>query len=400
MPTPAVRSTVLACLYFAGFGCLIPFLPLWLEKVHGFTGAQIGLVLAIGGFSRVVAGPLTAAWADGQRDRRAPLFLFTGLLTAGFLTLRFLDGFGAVFALILLLDIAFWGLLPVVEIALLRLTRSGRPSYGLARGLASAAFVVGTTIVGILNDSLHSYWPIWGFLLTISASMIAASLWMPREPVTGAAETAPFAARLAAGIGMLRNPAFTLFIFSAGLIQASAAFLYTSGSLVWANVQHLSSSTIAVLWDIGVAAEVGFLILLAGWSARFRPETLIVAGGIGAVVRWTALAMLPPLWILIPLQLLHALSFAATFLGGMRFIQTIHGDDRAPTAQMIYMALANAPTYAAATLISGPLYDRVGAQGYYAMTAVAGIGLALAVALWLRRAVVAHDVPQADAVTG
>ena len=145
--TPAVRSTVLACLYFAGFGCLIPFLPLWLEKVHGFTGAEIGVVLAIAGFSRALAGPLTAAWADGRSDRRAPLFLFTGVLTAGFLILRFLSGFVAVFALILILDIAFWGLLPVVETTLLRLTRSGRPSYGLGRGLASAAFVGGTTLL-------------------------------------------------------------------------------------------------------------------------------------------------------------------------------------------------------------------------------------------------------------
>ena len=384
--TPAIRSTVLACLYFAGFGCLIPFLPLWLEKVHGFTGAEIGLVLAIAAFSRVVAGPLTAAWADGRRDRRAPLFLFTGVLTAGFLILRFLTGNAAVFAMILVLDIAFWGLLPVVEIALLRLTRSGRPSYGLGRGLASAAFVAGTTTVGFLNDREHSYWPIWGFLLGISAVMIAASVWMPREAVTGVAPQAPFRERLIAGIGMVRDPAFALFIFAAGLIQASAAFLYTSGSLVWANEQHLSSSTIALLWDIGVAAEVGFLIFLAGWTRRFRPETLIVAGGAGAMVRWTALALMPPLWLLIPLQLLHALSFAATFLGGMRFIQTIHGDDRAPTAQMIYMALANAPTYALATLMSGPLYDSVGATGYFTMTAVAGIGLMLAVALWLRTA--------------
>jgi len=391
--TPAVRSTVLACLYFAGFGVLIPFLPLWLEKVHGFTGAEIGIVLSIAAFSRVVAGPLTAAWADGRRDRRAPLFLFTGVLTAGFLTLRFLSAHAAVFGMILVLDIAFWGLLPVVEIALLRLTRSGKPSYGLGRGLASAAFVAGTTVVGFLNDAMHSYWPIWGFLLGISAVMIAASAWMPREAVTGVAPQAPFAERLIAGIGMLRNPAFTLFIFAAGLIQASAAFLYTAGSLVWANAQHLSSSTISLLWDIGVAAEVGFLILLAGWTRRFRPETLIVAGGVGAVARWSALALLPPLWVLVPLQLLHALSFAATFLGGMRFIQTIHGDDRAPTAQMIYMALANAPTYALATLVSGPLYDAVGATGYFAMTAVAGVGLVLAVMLRARAAATPAGLP-------
>ena len=383
--TPATRSTVLACLYFAGFGCLIPFLPLWLEKVHGFTGAEIGVVLAIAAFSRAVAGPLTAAWADGRSDRRAPLFLFTVVLTAGFAVLRFLGGFVAVFALILLLDIAFWGLLPVVETTLLRLTRTGRPSYGLARGLASAAFVAGTTVVGVMDDASGSYWPIWGFLLAISAAMIAASAWMPREPRTAAAERAePFGERLAAGLGMLRDPAFTLFIFAAGLIQASTAFLYTAGSLVWTNRQHFSGNTVAWLWNIGTGAEVGFLIFLARWSAKFRPESLIVAGGIGAVVRWSALGCLPPLWLLIPLQLLHALSFAATFLGGMRFIQAMFGDDRTPTAQMIYMGLANAPTYAAAVLISGPLYDRIGVGGYFAMTGVAAAGLGLAIMLRAR----------------
>ncbi len=383
--TPAVRSTVLACLYFAGFGCLIPFLPLWLEKVHGFSGAEIGVVLAIAGFSRALAGPLTAAWADGRSDRRAPLFLFTIVLTVGFAILKFLDGFVAVFALILVLDIAFWGLLPVVETTLLRLTRTGVPPYGVARGLASAAFVAGTTTVGFLIDRTGAFWPIWAFLLAVSGVMIAASAWMPREPNLARVESGePFGERLSHGLGMLRNPAFTLFIFAAGLIQASAAFLYTAGSLIWSNTQHFSGGTIAMLWNIGTLAEVGFLIFLGGWSSRFRPETLIVAGGIAAVIRWTAFAALPPLWVLIPLQLLHALSFAATFLGGMRFIQAMYGDDRTPTAQMIYMGIANAPTYAAAVLVSGPLYDRIGAPGYLAMTGVAGLGLVLAIMLRAR----------------
>ena len=391
--SPAVRSTLLACLYFAGFGCLIPFLPLWLSEVHGFSGAEIGVVLAIAGFSRALAGPLTAAWADGRSDRRAPLFMFTILLTVGFAVLYFLESFVAVFAVILVLDIAYWGLLPVVETALLRLTRTGKPSYGVARGLASAAFVIGTTVVGVLNDWTGNFWPIWGFMLIISAAMIGGSAWMPKEPVLARAEIAqPFGERLSSGLGMLRNPSFTLFIFAAGLIQASAGFLYTSGSLVWSKQQGMSSSEISMLWNVGTLAEVGFLIFLGNWSARFRPETLIVIGGIGAVIRWTALAALPPFAVLIPLQLLHSLSFATTFLGGMRFIQTIHGDDRAPTAQMIYMGLANAPTYAAAVLISGPLYDRLGAPGYLAMTGVAGIGLALAIMLWLRRTPAADDM--------
>ena len=392
---PGVRATWLACLFFAGFGCLIPFLPVWLEKAHGFSGSQIGLVLAIGGFSRIIAGPLTAAWADGRRDRRAPMFLFAGIMTVGFRALSFVDRFTAVFIIVLLMDVAFWGFVPVVESALLRLTKYGWPRYGLARGLASAAFVVGSSAVGMLIDSFGP-WAIWGWLFGISAALIAASAWMKAEPVAGDRE-APFSDRFKSGIGMLKDRKFALMIFSAGLIQATHSYFYVAGTLIWNNDQQLSSTLAGNLWSVGVIAEVGFLIFLARWTERFAPETLILVGGLSAIVRWTALSMLPPVWALFPLQLLHAGTFACTFLGGVRMTQALHGDERTATAQMIYMALASAPAQAITTLISGELYEYLnvtgrGALGYLSMTAVAFVGTGLAWLLWMRRDAVA--VPQ------
>ncbi len=385
---PGVRATWLACLFFAGFGALIPFLPVWLEKTHGFSGSEIGLVLAIGGFSRIIAGPLTAAWADGRSDRRAPMFLFSALLTAGFAALWFVKSFALVFAVILLMDVAFWGLVPVIEAALLRLTKYGWPRYGLARGLASAAFVVGSSVVGSLIDG-YGPWAIWAWLFGISAALIAASAWMQPEPVGGSREL-PFADRFKAGVGMLQDRKFALMIFAAGLIQATHSYFYVAGTLIWNNDQHLSATLAGNLWSMGVVAEVGFLIFLARWTERFAPETLILIGGISAIVRWTALSMLPPVWALFPLQLLHAGTFAATFLGAVRMTMALHGDERTPTAQMIYMALASAPAQAATTLLSGELYEYLnatgrGALGYLSMTVVAIVGTGLATFLWLRR---------------
>jgi PPP family 3-phenylpropionic acid transporter len=87
---------------------------------------------------------------------------------------------------------------------------------------------------------------------------------------------------------------------------------------------------------------------------------------------------------------MHAGTFAATFLGGMRLIQALHGDGRTPTAQMIYMALASAPAQAATTLLSGALYEHLApggeaALGYLAMTLVSVMGLVLALRLWQQR---------------
>ncbi len=387
---PGVRATWLACLFFSGFGCLVPFLPLWLEKAQGFSGSQIGLVLAIGGFSRIIAGPLTAAWADGRADRRAPLFLFAAILSTGFGALWFVQGFTAIFVIILLMDVAFWGLLPVVEAALLRLTQYGWPRYGLARGLASAAFVVGSSAVGALITGFGP-WAVWAWLLGVSLMLIIAAAAMPNEPVAGARE-APFKARLAAGIGMLKDRRFALLVFSAGLIQATHSYFYVAGTLIWTNDQQISSALAGNLWSVGVIAEVGFLVFLAGWTEKFAPETLILVGALASVVRWSALATLPPVWLLYPLQLLHAGTFAATFLGAMRMIQGMHGDERTPTAQMIYMALASAPAQALATLLSGELYEALApsgraALGYWSMTALSFGGLLLAALLWGQRRV-------------
>lgn len=383
-----VRATLVACLFFAGFGCLIPFLPVWLEQAHGFTGAEIGLVLAIGGFSRVIAGPLTAAWSDGRGDRRAPLLLFAVLMAAGFAALALVQGFGLVFALVLAMDVAAWGFVAPLEAALLRLTRTGLPSFGVARGLGSAAFVLGSTAVGWLVER-QGAGAILGWMVGISVLLVGSVALLRPEPSHGHPD-APFGARLAGGLALLKDRRFVLLIAALGLVQATHSYFYVAGTLIWINTQGLSPTVAGMLWSTGVIAEVAFLMLFAGWSEKFPPEALIVAGGVAALVRWTAMAALPPLWLLWPLQILHAGTFALTFLGGIRLISRMFGDDGTPQAQMIYMGVASAPAQALLTLASGPLYDALLARGtpalgYLAMSAVAAVGLGLALALWRGR---------------
>mgnify|MGYP006168469873 CR=1 FL=1 len=52
------------------------------------------------------------------------------------------------------------------------------------------------------------------------------------------------------------------------------------------------------------------------------------------------------------LQVLHAGTFAAVFLGAMRLVNQMMGDEQTATAQMIYMALASAPAQAFTTFVA------------------------------------------------
>ena len=83
----ARHITLVACLFYAAFGAFLQWFPVWLIDARGFTGGQLGLAIAWAGIGRIFVGPLTSAWAEGRRDRRAPLLLLAGLTLAGLLAL-------------------------------------------------------------------------------------------------------------------------------------------------------------------------------------------------------------------------------------------------------------------------------------------------------------------------
>ena len=83
------------------------------------------------------------------------------------------------------------------------------------------------------------------------------------------------------------------------------------------------------------------------------------------------MALAPPLWLLWPLQALHALTFAATFLAGVQIVERLAPRDSQTAAQTLSSVLSAGVLIGLATAASGPLYDRFGAGGYWAMAAMA-----------------------------
>lgn len=379
--TPPVRMTIFNALYFAGLSGALLFLPVWLEKARGLDGAHIGMILAVAGFGRMFAGPVIAGWADGQRDRHAAVKMLTLAALAAFGLLGIAPGFWLIMAACFVGITAYWMIVGYVEAGLMRLCK-GALTYPVARGLGSAAFVVGSLSIGRGIDVFGAQSALW-FVIALCAALAVWAWVLTPEVDEHAAPDVPLRERLRDGLALVRQPAFFLLIIGAGFVQASHAFYNAFGGLVWLN-QGITGSWVGVLYSIGVGVEVVFLVALGGWSERFHPTGLLLAGAVGATLRWALLATQPDLLWLVPLQALHGLSFAATYLGTMRLIQSWYGVERTPTAQMMYQSFAAAPEAALATLMAGPLYDRFGSGGYWGMTLLAAIGILL---VWRLRGV-------------
>ena len=373
-------------LYYAavliGSGASLPFMPVWF-RAQGLSGAQMTIIFALPMFARTVAGPGLAIWADSFRLRRTPMIWLAAGAAVSYASLSLLHGFWWWLVAWFLGSTMLGVLSPLTDVIALRRARQDGFAYSVPRGVGSAAYICGNVAMGVI---LLRAPPVAVLVWAVSAAALAAIgawLWLPADPVhdgTAALERRDLIRGLG---GLFRQPVFLLAIASVGLIQASHGFYYSFSTLVWRR-QGVPEGWIGLLWGFGVGAEVLFLWLLEPWRRRVPPERLLVIGGLGAMVRWTAFAFQPGLVLLFPLQALHALSFTATFLASLRLVERLSPPESASAAQTLNSSISGGLLTGLATIASGPLFDAWGAKGYLAMTLLAGMGVAGGVRLAMR----------------
>ena len=369
----APRMALQYVLLFAASGVTLPFAGLWFRE-QGLSGAEIGALLAIPMLGRVVTGPLLAVWADGFRYRRTPIALLGLAMALGYGGARLVQGFAAWAVCWFVGATAAAALIPLSDVLTLRVARREGFNFSLPRGCGSAAFVVANVVMGaLLTRASPDAVIVW---IGTAALLIVVTAWrvLPAELVTDGPRV-PGLERFK-GLGRLVvDPVFMTAIFAVGAVQAAHAFYYGFSAIAW-KAQGIPESMTGLLWAFSVVVEIGFMWVVEPWRRRvgIGPWLMLSIGAGAAVVRWTLMAFSPPLWALWPLQTLHALSFAATYLAGVQIVERLSPSDSHTAAQTLSSVVSAGVLIGLATAASGPLYDAVGLKGYLAMAALAMIG--------------------------
>jgi len=377
---PGSRFAVYYAAFYAVLGAYLPYMPVWFET-RGLSPEWIGAAAAAGMAGRVIAAPLGALWSDRAASRRRPILVFSGLAALIFLAHAPARDPLLILILAALAGAAFTGAIPLADAFAAREARHGRFAFGPARATGSAAFIVGNLGAGALISSLGGEAALGWMLLFAGLAVLAAARLPdgPRDPPSelGAAGQTRFGPLLRAGLPL----AFA----ASALIQGAHAFYYGFSAVAWTG-QGIAAGWVGALWSTGVAAEIVLFAVSARAFRDWSPAALMVLGGVGAVTRWLLLSLGPPLALLFPLQALHALSFAAAYLGFLRYATDNTPEHLTATAQAINSALSGGLVLAAGTLASGWAYARLGVGGFAIMSIPAGLGLACA-ALLQRRSV-------------
>ena len=372
----STASALIYGLIFAATGVSLPFAGLWFES-RGLTGSEIAVILAAPMLARAVTGPMVAVWADGFQLRRTALAWLALVAAIAYGACMVVEGFGLWLTLWFVASTAAASLIPLSDALTLKLARKDGFAFSIPRGVGSVTFIIANVAMGLLlRSGEQDVILLW--VVGVSLLLVMAALLAPREPVHEAVTQAR-PARLA-GLGQLiSDRPFMTAVTAVSLIQASHAFYYGFSAIAWRE-QGVATRDVGLLWGFSVAVEVGLMWGLEPWRRRrgIGPMPMLILGGGAAIVRWTALAMGPPLALLWPLQALHALSFAAVFLAAMQLVERLAPASQATAAQMVYSSLSAGILIGLATVVSGPLYDDYGVGGYLAMSVLAALGLGLA----------------------
>lgn len=375
---------------FGTTSVILVFMPNWLELERQLTGVQIGAIISLAQFARVVTGPLIAYHTDRANDRALPLKLITLAAVfayAGFFLLA--QGFWQLLIFGFVALSLTQSLTPLIEAAILRASMQGRISYGIGRGIGSIAFIAANILGGVVMTRFGIGAVVVWVLCGLSVTAITAWLGLRRDPPPPRTHIS----RSGGASALLRNRRFLILIVACGLIQAGHGFYYSFSTNVWRG-QGITPEMAGVLWAFGVACEVAFLWSLPFIERRTTPEGLILMGAGAGVARWFAMGFAPLGLALWPLQAMHALTFAAAHVGAMRLLHRDAPEHSAAMAQTLYAVMSGGLMMGASTLLSGRLYDLGGAIGYWAMAAMAAAGGLLALRLIPRKPRVPPATPQ------
>jgi MFS transporter, PPP family, 3-phenylpropionic acid transporter len=326
-----IAYIVLYVALYAAFGVASPFWPKFFET-RALNAQQIGLILGAAMLVRLAAGPLVGMLADLLGSLRLLLATCVALAAGTAAAFLLANTFWLLFLIALVQAAA---LAPTTSIADALSVNAAKPEiagkpfeYGWIRGSGSAAFVLGTLIIGqlISRDDLT---PIIWMNVALLAAAAGATALLPRVTIRSEPHDrgSPVLANLH---GLLKISRFQTLILVSALVYGSHA-MHDAFAVIWWSAAGIDTSVISVLWSEAVAAEVVvFFVIGPSLLDRFGARAAAALAAAAGIIRWSVEGVSTSVLVLSILQPLHGLTFALLHLACMRMMATLVPDGPSP----------------------------------------------------------------------
>jgi PPP family 3-phenylpropionic acid transporter len=346
-------SVWMRCAYFfqyAGIGAYSPYLTLHYRNL-GLSGADIGILAAIQPLATAMLAPLWGLAADRWGVHRA--LLRTGLVGA------------AAAALLLLGASTFWQFLPLIAMLAFFVSPSAPllDSYGVTiserRGIAfgsiriwgSLGYIASTWSGGWLMGGSVSRWFLAAYAVTLLV-VCGSTFGLPTLKLRSSARVWQGAATV------VRQPAMIVLLLTFFLISCGTSPSYAFFGIYLTQLGG-GTGLIGTASALSAVSELPIMVL-GGWLlSRWGARRMLALALMVYTIRFALYSMIPlPYWVL-PVQLLHGLTFGLYLMSSVTLMHEMLGKQYAATAQGLLSS-----TYAfgqiTGSLAGGVLLDRYG----------------------------------------
>ncbi|MFP4484880.1 MAG: MFS transporter [Spirochaetaceae bacterium] len=288
---------------FSAVAIVIPHLQLFFQA-QGFSPSQVGVLL--GTFELAgIAGPLFLGHAADRTGRyRASILLCIAAYAGVIAVMNALPLFLVVLPLAGLFGFFFKATVPLTDALASHLMEDPREQYGRVRMLGSIGFIATSLLVqvtGIIDGSSSTQ--ILIAVLMVAAIYAAVVLTFPRVRRSDEArekEEAP-------GEGARPAGDFWLFIVIVFIGRIGIAPYYSFFSIYLQ--QEVGITVVSGVWALGAIAEIPAIYFSGRLVRRLGVLRMITIAFLALILRLVIYAIAPVPAVVIPSQVLHALTF-------------------------------------------------------------------------------------------
>jgi MFS transporter, PPP family, 3-phenylpropionic acid transporter len=337
--------------YFAALGCFLPYIALYYQRL-GFSGLEIGLLTTIGPLAVALCAPLWGAIADTFGVHR--VILRGGLVGAGILALMLIQARS--FWPILLLSLAFGASTASIPALLdsysVKIGAQHKVSYGQLRLWGSLGYSLATWLIGWWMGGTVSH----AFLIAYAVAVFlacGATLGLPQLAVRSGRP-------LRQGITtIITQRSMNVLLVTLFLAAISTGIVFNYFGIYVAALGG-GAQLVGTATALGAISELPVLFFGAVLLNRYGSlRMLIFALGLYCV-RFSLSLVVPSAAWLLPVQLLHGLTFGMHLMASVTLAYELAGPDHGATAQGLISAVSYGFGAIIGALIGGALLDRFG----------------------------------------
>ena len=357
--------------YFALLGALVPYWGLLLRE-RGFDAVAIGELMAILMATKIVA-PNVWGWLGDHLGHRMRIVRAASLISVfTFAAMYWAEGFWQI-ALVMVLYSFFWNAsLPQFEVITFTYLKHRVSRYAQIRLWGSVGFIVTVVVLGGLIDWRGAEVVLPAVLSIFVAIWLSSMLVRDPDP-----EPHPPAQQSLGAI--LRRPAIVGFFLAVFLMQASHGPYYAFYSIYMTDHGY-SETLVGQLWALGVLAEVALFVVMHRLLDRYGARRVLVASLALAAVRWLLIGQYADSLLMLGLaQLLHAATFGTFHAAGIHLVHHYFRGRHQGRGQALYSSVSFGAGGAVGSLVSGYVWQGLGAQWtFFAAAGIAAVGALVA----------------------